>query len=185
MLPYHRDYDEFCLERRREDCMPSFSPVESLWEEPPHWFYDGSMLFRRMALSQVDQTELAESDPLLFHELQGICTLCRSKERCIADLSQPNHDHSDGWSEYCPNANALATLAVEQNCGLAAQYGAGHERVVVTKLGSVILRTPRRANKKIYLERRPEDSPFGPRQYFYAASKSGVVPANAHDLRQG
>jgi hypothetical protein len=164
--------------------MPSFSPIESLRKEPPHWLYDGSLLFRRMALIQVDQTELAENDSLLFHELQGICTLCRSKDRCIADLNKPNNNHSDAWREYCPNANALATLGVEQNCGLAKQYGAGHERVVVTKLGSVILRTPTRANKKIYLERRPGDSPLGPRQYFYAASKSGVVPANAHGLRQ-
>jgi hypothetical protein len=60
---------------------------------------------------------------------------------------------------------------------LAAAHGARHERVVVTRLGSVILRTPPRENRKIYLERRPGDPPFGPRQYYYAASKSGVVPA--------
>jgi hypothetical protein len=157
--------------------MLPLSHVESFQGEPPHWFYDASLLFRRMALSQIDRTELEENDPLLFRELQGICTLCQRKDRCIAKLAEPKDDHSDGWREYCPNASALATLAMEQNCGLARPYGAGHERVIVTKLGSVILRTPRRANNKIYLERRPGGSPLVPRQYFYAASKSGVVPA--------
>lgn len=154
--------------------MPPFPPVESLREEPPHRFYDASLLLRRMALTGIDQTELAENDPLLFRELQGVCTLCPSKDRCVAELNEPHDDRSDGWREYCPNASALAALGVEQNCGLAGPCGAGHERVVVTRLGSVTLRVP--ANKKIYLERRPGDPPFGPRQYFYAASKGGVVP---------
>jgi len=158
--------------------MPPFSAPESLQEEPPHWLYDASLLFHRMALNQIAQTELAESDPLLFRELQGICTLCRSRDRCIADLHELlNDDHVDGWHEYCPNAPALAALAMEQNCGLAASCGAGRERVVVTKLGSVTLRAPRRANNKIYLERRSGESLSAPRQYYYAASKSGVVPA--------
>jgi hypothetical protein len=155
--------------------MPSFSPVESSREEPPHWSYDASLLFCRMALTEVDQTELAENDPLLFRELQGLCTLCRSRDRCAAELNEPKHDQSDRWREYCPNSSALVALGVEQNCGLAGSCGAGQERVVVTRLGSAIVRTP--ANKKTYLERRPGDPPFGPRQYFYAASKGGVLPA--------
>jgi hypothetical protein len=171
------NYNLTYWKQRKEDYMPPFSAPESLREEPPHWLYDASLLFHRMALNQIDQTELAENDPLLFRELQGICTLCRSRDRCIADLHELNDDHADGWREYCPNAPALAALGMEQNCGLAASYGAGHERVVVTKLGSVTLRAPRRANKKIYLERRSGDSLFGPPQYYYAASKSGVVPA--------
>ena len=154
--------------------MPPFSPAESLREEPP-WSYDASLLFGRMALIEIDQTEFAESDPLLFRELQGLCALCRSKDRCAADLNQPNDQHSEEWREYCPNASALAALGAKQNCGLAGPSGAGQERVVVTRLGSVVLRTL--ANEKIYLERRPGDPSFGPRQYFYAASKGGVVPA--------
>jgi len=163
--------------------MAPFSPAESVREEPPPWFYDASLLFCRMALIQIDRAELAEADPLLFCELQGICTLCRSKNRCIAELDKPGADDPNRWHAYCPNAAALAALGTEQNCGLAGSYGAGDERVVVTTLGSVILRMPvrmpRRPNKKIYLESKPGDSQFSPRQYYYAASKSGVVPAGA------
>jgi hypothetical protein len=163
------------LEKPGEECM-TFPSLEAFGEEPPRCFYDASLLFRRMALNQVDQAEIAENDPLLFCELQGLCTLCRSKEQCVLDLAnQAGDDSSGGWREYCPNATALAALGIEQNCNLAGQHGAGHERVVTTKLGSVILRTAK-ANKKIYSERRSGESPFAPRQYFYAASKGGVLP---------
>jgi hypothetical protein len=129
------------LEKLREDCMP-FPSLEAVGEEPPRCFYDASLLFRRMALNHVDQAEIAENDPLLFYELQGLCTLCRSKEQCVRDLvNEASDGSSDGWREYCPNATAFAALEIQQNCGLAAQHGAGYERIVVTKLGSVILRT--------------------------------------------
>jgi hypothetical protein len=119
-----------------------FPSLETVGEEPPRCFYDASLLFRRMALNDVDQAEIAENDPLLFYELQGLCTLCRSKEQCVRDLAnEASDDSSDDWREYCPNATAFAALGTQQNCGLAAQRGAGHERIVVTKLGSVTLRT--------------------------------------------
>jgi len=41
-----------------------------------------------MAALQVDRDGLASNDPLLFRELQALCTLCRSKERCVLDLAQ-------------------------------------------------------------------------------------------------
>jgi hypothetical protein len=163
------------VEKRREDCMPPFASLEARTDEPPR-YYDASLMLRRMALSEIDRAELAESDPLLFRELQGVCALCERKARCALDLAkQASGDRSEEWRDYCPNAAALAALGMEQNCGLAGRHGAGEELVVPTKLGRVILR--RRAHKRTYLERRPEESRFGPRQYFYPASKSGVVPA--------
>ena len=165
------------LEKAEEDRMLPFHSLEDPGKEPPRCFYDASLLFRRMALNQIDRAELAEKDLLLFCELQAVCTLCQSKEQCVLDLAkEAGGDSSEGWRDYCPNATAFATLGMQQNCGLAGQHSARDERIVVTKLGSVLLRTEKRANKKIYLERRSEESPFGPRQYFYTASKSGVVP---------
>src|SRR5215471_15253597 len=85
--------------------------------------YDASLLFRRMAALQVDRDELASNDPLLFRELQGLCALCRDKERCVLEFAQ----RSDGagnqsWREYCPNDATLTALAAVQNCPRAAQY---------------------------------------------------------------
>jgi hypothetical protein len=91
--------------------------------ELPRHSYDASLLFRRMAALQIDRDELASDDPLLFRELQGLCALCRDKERCVLELAQ----ESDGtgnqsWREYCPNDATLNALAAVQNCPRAAQY---------------------------------------------------------------
>jgi hypothetical protein len=85
--------------------------------------YDAGLLFRRMAALQIDRDELASDDPLLFRELQGLCTLCRSKERCVLDLAQ-EHDQlgNPGWREYCPNAATLNVLGAVQNCSHAARH---------------------------------------------------------------
>ena len=56
--------------------------------DPPRYSYDASLLFRRMDALHIDRDELASDDPLLFGELQALCTLCRSKERCVLDLAR-------------------------------------------------------------------------------------------------
>ena len=112
--------------------------LRSMNEELPRYFFDAGLLFRRMALRQIGRTELAEADPLLFRELQALCTLCPSKEQCALDLEVDGG--SDGWRTYCPNAAAFAALEAQQDCGLAAQYGVGEARIVMTKLGETTLR---------------------------------------------
>ena len=73
---------------------------DARWPDQAHDL-DASLLFRRMAVLQIDRDELASDDPLLFRELQGLCTLCRSKERCVLDLAQ-EHDQPGhpAWREY-------------------------------------------------------------------------------------
>jgi hypothetical protein len=85
--------------------------------------YDASLLFRSMAVLQIDRNGLASADPLLFRELQGVCTLCRSKERCVRDFAQECDDAGrQDWREYCPNAPTLNVLGAVQNCSRAAQH---------------------------------------------------------------
>lgn len=85
--------------------------------------YDASLLFRRMAILQVDRDEIASDDPLLFRELQGLCTLCRSKGRCVRDLAlEGNEAGRQEWREYCPNATTLNALGAVQNCSWAARH---------------------------------------------------------------
>jgi hypothetical protein len=125
--------------------MPPVPALDTQDDEPPHCFYDASLLFRQMALNDVDRAELAANEPLLFHELQALCTLCPSKQQCVVDqASEAGGARSGAWRAYCPNAAALVALGMQQDCGLAAQHRAGHERVVLTKLGSVVVRTPRK-----------------------------------------
>jgi hypothetical protein len=85
--------------------------------------YDVSLLFRRLAVLQVDRDALASDDPLLFRELQGLCTLCRSKERCARDLAREGDEAArQDWREYCPNATTLNALGAVQNCSWAARH---------------------------------------------------------------
>jgi hypothetical protein len=88
----------------------------------PRYSYDASLLFRRMALLRVDRDELASDDPLLFRELQALCALCRSKERCVSDLAQECEPGNREWREYCLNATTLNALGAVQNCARATQY---------------------------------------------------------------
>jgi hypothetical protein len=89
----------------------------------PRYSYDASLLFRRMTLLQIDRDELAREDPLLLRELQGICTLCGSKEECVQDLTREiETGEPQDWQDYCPNAATLNALGAVQNCPRAAQY---------------------------------------------------------------
>jgi hypothetical protein len=84
---------------------PGNPPIGKERDTVPHYVYDASLLFRRMEMHQIDPTHLAHRDPLLFRELQALCTLCPSKDRCAGD------NLSDAMSEasgaYCPNAKYL------------------------------------------------------------------------------
>jgi hypothetical protein len=66
-----------------------------------------SLLLRRMAILGIDSIELDSTDPLLFRELQGLCSLCQTKARCAADLD--HHVPGVNWRDYCANAATLSS----------------------------------------------------------------------------
>ena len=87
----------------------------------PRYACDAGLLFRCMDMLQIDRQELAGYDPLTFRELQGICTLCRSKQECVEDLAGEFADVNWGrWWMYCPNAAMLTLIGAMQKCGRAA-----------------------------------------------------------------
>ena len=88
---------------------------------PPRCFFDASLLFRCMDMLRIDRRQLAGDDPLLFCELQGVCTLCRSKEECAQDLAAEFGDvRWDEWWLYCPNSAMLTMIGAVHNCDRAA-----------------------------------------------------------------
>jgi len=99
---------------------PRLSSHES--SAPQRRLFDASLLFDCMARLQIDRAELANEDPLLFYELQGICVLCRSKDECAEDLAGEFGDARwDRRWAYCPNSATLAQIGAVQNCGRAAR----------------------------------------------------------------
>ena len=93
----------------------------------PRHSYDASLLFRRMAALQIDRDQLASNDPLLFRELRGLCTLCRSKERCVLDLAQEGDEPGNqGWRPQCHDAERSRRRAKLRACGAIPADAAFH-----------------------------------------------------------
>ena len=85
--------------------------------------HDAGLLFCCMDVLQIDHNKLARDEPLLYRELQGVCTLCPNKRDCAFDLA----DGFDGmrWDEwwlYCPNSAMLTTIGALQKCRHPTHY---------------------------------------------------------------
>jgi hypothetical protein len=91
--------------------MNASKPTFGSWEGPATSLKPGDicLLLRRIAALKIDPDALDRADPLLFRELQGLCSLCRSKGRCARDLAHYAADLD--WKGYCPNAATLIELA--------------------------------------------------------------------------
>jgi hypothetical protein len=87
---------------------PGNTPIGKERDTVPHYVYDASLLFRRMEMHQIDPTHLAHRDPLLFRELQALCTLCPSKDRCAGDNLSDTMSEASG--AYCPNVKTFIAL---------------------------------------------------------------------------
>jgi hypothetical protein len=85
-------------------------------------FPDIDLLLRRMAVLNIEPEEVDSLDPLLFRELQGRCTLCRSRGACAYDFA--HNTCSRGWKEYCPNAPMLSLLSSTHQVAFSASSGA-------------------------------------------------------------
>jgi hypothetical protein len=68
----------------------------------------------------------------------------------------------------------------------SAEGGNGaHEPIAEPSLAGIISRMTAGGLHKVTLPRRPGESRFGPRQYYYPASPSGVVPSCSNQKMPG
>jgi hypothetical protein len=83
-------------------------PVSELRNIAGHGPEAADLLVRRMAVLNLDRTEVATTAPSTFQDLQRLCTLCESYKQCARDLG---HDPADRvWESYCPNVAMLKLL---------------------------------------------------------------------------
>ena len=62
----------------------------------------------RLAILQIDEAQLADTDPALMRQLRKSCRLCDEKSQCTWDfVGDPTNPR---WEQYCPNAQALRTV---------------------------------------------------------------------------
>jgi hypothetical protein len=89
---------------------------------------DASLLFCRMDVLQIDHGKLARDEPLLYRELQGVCTLCPNKRDCALDLAGGfGGVRWDEWWLYCPNSAMLTTIGALQKCRHPLHYNSASD----------------------------------------------------------
>ena len=85
--------------------------------------HDASLLFCCMDVLQIDHSKLAQDEPLLYRELQGVCSLCPNKRDCASDLiSGFDGMRWDEWWLYCANSAMLTTIGALQRCRHPPHY---------------------------------------------------------------
>jgi hypothetical protein len=84
---------------------------------------DADLLFCCMAMLQIDRSRLMRDEPLLYRELQGVCTLCPNKQDCSFDLASGfDSVRWDEWWLYCPNSAMLTTIGALQKCSHSPRH---------------------------------------------------------------
>jgi hypothetical protein len=73
---------------------------------------------------QIDRAKLMD-EPLLYRELQGVCTLCPNRQEC--SLAPPcrrrvRHPQVRRVVAVLPKLRKLTTIGALQNCGKTPQY---------------------------------------------------------------
>jgi len=98
-------YAEEEIERIANDSGVSVAEIHKLVSRGPQ---APNLLLRRMAILDLDSSEVGRIEPLAFAELKKGCSLCDSRRRCVKDLARDSSDPV--WEEYCPNAGMLLAL---------------------------------------------------------------------------
>ena len=90
--------DRRCRDRNRgvSDAgeRPQLSGSET--SAPQRRGFDAGLLLRCMGRLQIDRGEVANEDPLLLRDLQGVCAWCRSRAECVEDLAREFDDARRG-----------------------------------------------------------------------------------------
>ena len=109
---------------------------------------DAGLLCCCMEMLQIDRARLMRDEPLLYRELQGVCTLCPNRQGCSIDLAAGEFDAAK-WAEwwlYCPNSAMLRTIGALQKCGPSPRYATADDfshlqqsdRVSISRGASVV-----------------------------------------------
>jgi hypothetical protein len=71
----------------------------------------GDLLNKRMAEFGLSPEVVRKQHPEVSRDLERVCGMCSSKERCVDEFGQPGA--SLGRSDYCPNTQTLQALEGE------------------------------------------------------------------------
>lgn len=93
------------VERIAQDIGIPASEVRRLASLGPE---SANLLLNRMAALDLDRKEVGHVEPLIFRDLQRVCSMCESHRQCARDLARDSNDPV--WEDYCPNIATLKML---------------------------------------------------------------------------
>ncbi len=87
------------------------------------WPDASDLLSQRMQLMNLDVNEITRLEPEAARDLQRVCGLCASQQRCRQDLASATS--SRAWRSYCPNDPTFAALTTKRR---DTCHGARHKQ---------------------------------------------------------
>lgn len=96
------------IERMAHDLGISTTELREL---ASHGSGSANLLSQRMAALDLDQNEVARTEPATMQDLQRVCTMCNCHHRCVRELARDPLDPV--WKGYCPNAQTLTALSAQ------------------------------------------------------------------------
>jgi len=100
-----RQLDSAEFDRIAGELRVSPADLNELVHQGPH---AADELPKLLELLGIDQAALARSQPLVLHDMERVCALCRHKRQCDRDLhAGASAEH---YEEYCLNAPTIGPL---------------------------------------------------------------------------
>jgi hypothetical protein len=93
------------VERMAHDLGVSTKELHQLASHGPK---SADLLLERLTALDLDENEVARTEPATFQDMQRVCTMCDFHRRCARDLARDPFDPV--WRDYCPNAPTLTAL---------------------------------------------------------------------------
>lgn len=87
------------------DLRVSAGELDRLVAAGPHSADEMPQLLKALG---IDLEDLIRTEPLLVRDMQRVCSLCRDKPHCHADLAAGTS--AEHYKEYCPNAPTIDAL---------------------------------------------------------------------------
>ena len=94
------------FDRIANDLRVSPDVLEMLARQGPH---AADELPRLLKSLDIDEADLARSQPLLLRDMQRVCTVCASKRQCDRDLAAGSS--AVHYEEYCLNSSSIDSLS--------------------------------------------------------------------------
>ena len=105
-----RQMDRTNFEQIANDLRLSPDTLEDLVRKGPHAADELPHLMRAL---NIDEADLARSNPLMLRDMQRVCAVCQRKGECDRDIIAGTS--AEHYEDYCLNAPAIEEVRIKVN----------------------------------------------------------------------